>query len=119
MRIIIYTGRPFMNEKLQTLLVHMGCVVIIGGCFALAELTPLHTVLISGVAVFARALEVAGFFLWGKLGFKPAEVIMNKLLLQMEPERVERIMSQRPPPPPEPKLVVSASVAPPAQREDV
>jgi hypothetical protein len=108
-----------MNEKLSELLVHMACVVIIGGCFALAELTPLHTVLIGGMAVFSRSLEVAGFFLWGKLGFKPAEAIMTKLLLQMEPEKVERIMSQRPPPPlSEPRLVVSASVAPaPADRD--
>lgn len=100
-----------MNEKLQSLAVHAACILVICGCFALAELTSLRTALISGQPMFSRALECAAFLLWGKLGFKPAEVILNRLLLQMEPARVERIMSQRPPPA-EPKMVVSASVAP-------
>jgi hypothetical protein len=88
-----------MSEKLQVLVVHAACILVICICFYLAELTPLKTVLLSGTPALSRALECAGFLLWGKLGFKPAEVIVAKIIAGMEPEKVVQIMSTRPPKP--------------------
>ena len=86
-----------MNEKVQLLIVHAGCVLIICLCFGLAELTELRTVMILGAPLFSRALECAGFLLWGKLGFKPAEVILARILASMPTEQVVKALSQRPP----------------------
>lgn len=99
-----------MSEKLQTLAVHAACVFVICVCFALAELTSLRTVWIMDfpsvnvpglhsvhVPVLSRVLEVSGFFIWGKLGFKPAQVVLERLLQGMDATRIEQIMSQRPP----------------------
>lgn len=89
-----------MTDQLKTLAVHAGCVLAICVCFALGELSPLRAALVAGVPVFSLALEAAGFWLWGKLGFKPAAIILDRILQRMEPARVEQIMSQRPPAPP-------------------
>jgi hypothetical protein len=90
-------------QKMQLLVLHTGCVLVICLCFALAELSPLHDVVMFSTPLLSRALEVAGFFLWGKLGFKPADPVLDKIIASMEPARVEQIMSQRPPPPELPK----------------
>jgi hypothetical protein len=86
-----------MDQKLQVLIVHAGCIMVICLCFGLAELTDLRTVLLFGMPLFSRALEVSGFWLWGKLGFKPAEAIVTKIISNMEPSAVVQALSQRPP----------------------
>lgn len=88
-----------MSEKLQVLLVHAACILVICICFWLAELTPLKIVMIGGQPVLSRALECSGFLMWGKLGFKPAEAILAKIITSMEPAKVVQIMSSRPPKP--------------------
>jgi hypothetical protein len=86
-----------MDQKLQTIMVHAGCIMVICLCFGLAELTELRTVLLFGMPVMSRALEVSGFWLWGKLGFKPAEAIIAKIIASMEPAEVIKALSMRPP----------------------
>jgi hypothetical protein len=85
-----------MTEQTQTLAVHVGCVLAICLCAALAELTPIHT-----VPVVARLLEGAAVFLYGKLAFAPAAVVVDKLVRNMDPERL-RVLSSHPPAPTEP-----------------
>lgn len=86
-----------MNEKVQLLIVHAGCVLIICLCFGLAELTELRNVMLLDAPLLSRALECAGFLLWGKLGFKPAEVIMARILASMPTEQVVKALSLKPP----------------------
>jgi hypothetical protein len=86
-----------MSDEMKLLAVHAGCVLTIAACFALAELTPLA----KAMPVAARVLEASGFMLWGKLGFKPAEVVVERIIAGMDPARVDAL-SKRPPPPEQP-----------------
>lgn len=100
-----------MDQKLQTIIVHAGCIMVICMCFGLAELTGLRTVLLFGMPVMSRALEVSGFWLWGKLGFKPAEAIIAKIIASMDPTAVIKALSMRPP---AQALVVTGNLSPEA-----
>jgi uncharacterized membrane protein YjjB (DUF3815 family) len=91
-----------MSDKNQTLLVHALCVLVIAVCFLLAFLTPLR----SQPAIGATLVGAAGW-LWGKLTGKPVDPILNTIIANMEPKRVEQIMSQHPP--------AAPPAAPPAQ----
>lgn len=81
-----------MTEANQTLTIHILCGAMIVGCIALAYLTPLRNEPIAGNIIIGVAA-----WLYGKLTGKPAEVILNRLIAKMEPQRVEQILSQRPP----------------------
>lgn len=81
-----------MTEKNQTLLVHAVCVLAIAVCFGLAFLTPLKQQPAAG----ATLIGAAGW-LYGKLTGKPVAPVLNAIIANMEPARVEQIMSQHPP----------------------
>lgn len=83
-----------MSEANQTLLIHALCVIVIGGCLALAYLTPLRSEPIVGTMLVGLAT-----WLYGVLTGKPAPVILKRIVANMDPKRVEQIMSTRPPAP--------------------
>lgn len=86
-----------MKPETQTLLIHVGCIALIALCVWLSTL-------ISGdseLALESRALLIgSAVFLWGKLGFKPANPVLDRIierLVQREPQRVQRLTSNPPP----------------------
>jgi hypothetical protein len=81
-----------MTEANQTLVVHILCALAIAGCVALAYLTPLRDEPIAGNLLIGVAI-----WLHGKYVGKPAAPILNRIISKMEPQRVEQIISQRPP----------------------
>lgn len=80
-----------MDSKTLTLAVHGGCVLVIVLCFLVGETALAHE------PVLARVVEGLGVWLYGKLGFKPAAPVLERIMQKLDPERVELIMSQRPP----------------------
>lgn len=81
-----------MTSEGKLLALHLSCVLTIVGCFTLSESV------FRASPMIAQALVGAGFFLWGKLGFKPARSVFERLIQALEPAEVEQIMSTRPPP---------------------
>lgn len=71
---------------------HVVCVAVIAGCYALA-----FTVLKDNEEA-ATVLCGAATFLWGKLAFKPANALIEKIVQSMEPEEVVALKSRTPPP---------------------
>lgn len=86
-----------MTEKNQTLLVHAACVLVIALCFGLAFLTPMAAQPVAGAALIGAAT-----WLHGKLTGTPVTPVLNRIIADMGPARVEEIMSQRPPAQPPP-----------------
>lgn len=84
----------------KTLGLHAACVMVIVICFVLSQ-TVLKATPELGVAAVG-----AGFFLWGKLGFKPAERVLTMLIARLEPAEVMRLTSQLPPANPSAPVVV-------------
>lgn len=87
-----------MKQEQQTLLIHAGCILLIALCAWLATL--IHGTDETALALRA-ALVGSACGLWGKLGFKPANPVLNKILeklAQREPERVLQALTNRPPP---------------------
>jgi hypothetical protein len=84
-----------MTEQNKTLLVHALCVLIIGGCCVIAG-----TVL-KGQPLLAGCVVGLGAWLWGKLGFKPAQVILDRIVVQQLGVTLEQAKSltARPPAP--------------------
>lgn len=112
-----------MKENLQVLAVHAACVFVICVCFYLAELTPLRTVTfaflpgpLSTAPILSRALECAGFLTWGKLGFKPAEAIVERMIANMSIAQVTKVLSVKPP---AQLAAVANSINPPVVLEPV
>jgi len=95
-----------MDTKPATLLIHAGCVVIIAACFALAA-TALKEHPIAALAVVG-----VGFWLWGKLGFKPATPILDSIIQKLAPADVVKLISQRPAPMPTEPRVTPSEIAP-------
>ena len=87
-----------MKPETQTLLVHVGCVALLALCVWLSTLIKGD----SEYALEARALLIgAAAMLWGKLGFRPANPVLDRILtklVQREPERVARLTNNPPPP---------------------
>ncbi len=92
------------NEKptlLSLLAVHAVCVIVIVGTFVLAGTVLKGQPLLGGLTV------AAGAWLWGKLGFRPAQVVLERVLVSKlgvgfgEVEQLVR-ESARPPAPPPP-----------------
>lgn len=86
-----------MTEKHKTLLVHAGCIALIALCVWLSTL-------IKGTDDLALELRAAlvgsALFLWGKLGFKPASPVLDRIvqrLVEREPVRMARLTSKPPP----------------------
>lgn len=89
------------DAKNETLLVHTACLLTIALSFTLA-LTVLKPYPVPATILLGGAL-----WLWGKLGFKPANPVLARILQQLEPAAVAAL-SQRPPSPPiEPLRTVS------------
>lgn len=94
-----------MKPETQTLLVHAGCIALIALCTWLA--LQIHGTGETELTLRA-ALIGSALFLYGKLGFKPASPVLDRIverLAQKEPERVQRL-TQSPPPPAAPVEVV-------------
>lgn len=81
-----------MTEKNQTLLVHAVCIMVICCCVGLSLLPQL-----AATPLVGHMLIGAATLLYGKLCFKPASPVLNRIIAKLEPERVEMIMSTRPP----------------------
>lgn len=81
-----------MTERNQTLLVHALCVLVIVICVGVACLTPMAAYPAAGGLLFGTAT-----WLWGTLTGKPVAPVLNQIIANMEPKRVEQIMSQHPP----------------------
>lgn len=86
-----------MTEQRQTLLVHAGCIALLALCVWLSTL-------IKGTDDLSLELRAAlvgsALFLWGKLGFKPANPVLDRIvrkLVEREPVRVARLTSKPPP----------------------
>lgn len=105
-------------QSLKVALVHVVGMASVGVCWGIASwLTTMN----APDFIVASIITAPGLF-WGKIGFKPVGAVLDKILANVvarEPERIERaVMSLRPPAPPaEPRLVVSAAAAPPADRD--
>jgi len=82
-----------MTEHSKVLALHITCVVVIATCFALSA-----TVFKDTPAV-AQILTGAALWLYGKLGFKPAKSVFERLVQTLDPSEVVQIMSSRPPAP--------------------
>lgn len=85
------TDDTTVTGKNSTLALHAGCILLIAVCLALA-----FTVLKPYPQESAMLIVCAGW-LYGKLGFKPANSVLENIIQTLEPARVEMIMSQRPP----------------------
>lgn len=81
-----------MTQEAKLLALHAVCVITIITCFALSA------TLFSGQPVISQALVGAGFFLWGKLGFRPSRTVFERHVQALEAGEVVRILSSRPPP---------------------
>jgi hypothetical protein len=81
-----------MDTKTQTQLVHLACVLTIALCLTLA-----FTVL-KPYPEAAGTLLVLAAFVYGKLGFKPANPVLARIIEQLAPAQLQA-MSQRPPAP--------------------
>lgn len=96
-----------MNEKTSTLAVHAACVALIAACFALA-----YTVL-KPYPEAAGALVIAAWWLWGKLGFKPANPVLARILQGLGPDAVAKLSTRPPAPPAAPTLTIAPKEPPP------
>jgi len=88
-----------MDNRTAVLAVHAVCVIVIAGCFVLAG-----TVL-RGQPLAAAGVVGVGAWLWGKLGFKPAQVVLDRVLVKqlgVTLDEVQRITSRPAPPAPAP-----------------
>jgi len=74
--------------------IHAGCVGLIVGCFVLSA------TLLKGQTFYAGCVCGVGFWLWGKLGFKPAQVVLERMIYKQLGVSLDdvRQMSARPPP---------------------
>jgi hypothetical protein len=82
------------TNKPAVLGIHVAGVAVMVACFVLGLYVSakLHTEI--GAIIIG-----AGFFVYGKLGFKPAAPILDRILASLaehEPERVARLASKRP-----------------------
>jgi len=87
-----------VTDKNASLAIHAGCVALIAACFALS-----YTVL-KPYPQASSALVILAWWLWGKLGFKPADPVLARILQGLDPSTVARL-SNRPPAPDAPKPV--------------
>lgn len=93
-----------MDPKNETLLVHTACLLTIALCFTLSFgwLRP--------YPVPAGILCGGALFLWGKLGFKPADPVLARILQQLSPVEVAVLSTRPPAPAPAPATTVSEVV---------
>ncbi|HEY2736225.1 MAG TPA: hypothetical protein VGI70_19640 [Polyangiales bacterium] len=89
-----------MNPKQAEILVHVACVAVIAMCVTLA-----CTVLAPYPWAW-RAMVGCAIFLYGKLGFAPADPVLARILQNLDPAKVASL-SQRPPAP-----IINAQVGP-------
>lgn len=82
-----------MTDATKTLIVHAACVAVIAACFWIAG-TALH-----GQPMLAGLVIGVGAWLWGKLGFKPAQVIFERIVAKQlgVPFDDVRALTTRPP----------------------
>lgn len=81
---------------MQTLAVHAVCVLIIAACTAIAASPWLQ-----GQTALQWLIIGAALWLWGKLGFKPAEAILDRILVDKIGVTLQtaKQLTQRPPAP--------------------
>lgn len=84
------------NTNAKALALHAACVLEIVGCFVLAGTVLREQPLLGALVVGA------GAWLWGKLGFKPAQAILERIVyrqLGVELDDVKRLVGEslRPP----------------------
>jgi len=84
-----------MNEKMQLLFAHIACVALIVACFWLSQ-----TVL-KDQPHLGQIVIGAGLFLWGKVGFRPSEAVVDLILEHLSPKQVRKVKSIHPPAPAE------------------
>jgi hypothetical protein len=71
--------------------IHIVCVALIVACYTLAF------TLLKDNDEASTVLCGAATFLWGKLGFKPAKALLEKIIQSMDAEEVVAIKSMVPP----------------------
>lgn len=92
----------------KVILIHIACGLLTIACIVLKV-----TLLAPWPALGELLLEGA-LFVWGLAGFKPSEAVLAHVIAKLEPKRLDRMLSLRPPaagnslypPPPTPPLVV-------------
>lgn len=92
-----------MTDQGKLLIVHAACVAIIVAAFVIAA-----ALLKAGFHPVIGWLVVGvGFWFWGKLGFKPAEVALSRILEKQLGVTLDeaRQLTVRPPPPARPVAV--------------
>lgn len=82
-----------MTEKMQMLFAHIACVAMIVTCFWLSA-----TVL-KDQPQLGHIVIGLGLFLWGKIGFKPSDAVVDTILESLTPKQVKKVQSIHPPPP--------------------
>lgn len=82
-----------LTEQGKLLVIHAACVLIIGALFVFA-----YTVF-RGQIVPAGLLTGLGFWLWGKLGFKPAQVVLERVVMKQLGVSLDdaKVLTARPP----------------------
>jgi hypothetical protein len=83
-----------MNEKMQMLFAHIACVTLIVACFWLS------TTVLKDQPQLGQVVIGAGLFLWGKIGFRPSDPVVETILESLTPKQVRKVVtaSHRPPP---------------------
>jgi hypothetical protein len=82
-----------MTDQTKLLVVHGACVLVIAALFAVA-----YTVF-RGQTIPAGLLVGLGFWLWGKLGFKPAQVVLERIVFKQLGVSLDdaKVLTTRPP----------------------
>ena len=101
-----------MKPETETMLVHIACALAIALCLTLAA-----TVL-KPFPYAAGMLVSVSFFLYGKLGFRPADAVLARVLQKIGPAEVARL-SSRPPAGPLSSLTITATAAGPIAKGDL
>jgi hypothetical protein len=80
-----------MTDTKPLLVLHASCFSVIAACFALSA------TLFKGQPEVAQILTGGALWLYGKLGFRPAKSVFDRLVASLEPSEVVQILSCRPP----------------------
>lgn len=79
-----------MTDKNASFAIHVACVALIAACFVLS-----YTVL-KPYPQASGALVILAWWLWGKLGFKPADPVLARILQGLDPSTVARLSTKPP-----------------------
>lgn len=80
-----------MNEKMQMLFAHLICVAMIATCFWLSA-----TVLADRPQLGQIVIGL-GLFLWGKIGFRPSDAVVEGILETLTAKQVRKVVNSNPP----------------------